>query len=147
MITHLLHILKKKGFSWNDGTWRNAFYVNDDGEAILYDEYIIKKTDIKEAIAFSSLITSLLSLQRNKDLTNKIFDETYDKLSQQYDGFIAKNTSVEVSPYEGYNEESDQDQKIKFKIKAIKNNNEEKEITSLADIIDIKTLLIKIEKA
>ena len=68
-------------------------------------------------------------------------------MSQQYDGFIAKNTSVEVSPYEGYNEESDQDQKIKFKIKAIKNNNEEKEITSLADIIDIQRVLINIEKA
>ena len=145
MITHLLHILKKKGFSWNDGTLRNAFYVNN--RADFTEKYILKNTNIAEAIARSSLITSLLSLQQNKDLTNKIFDETYDKLSQQYDGFIAKNTSVEVSPYEGYNEESDQDQKIKFKIKAIKNNNEEKEITSLADIIDIKTLLIKIEKA
>ena len=89
----------------------------------------------------------MVSLQQNKDLTNNIFYETYNKCNEQYDGFIGKNIVSEISVYEGYNEENDQEQKIKFKIKAIKNNNEEKEITSLADIVDIKRVLINIEKA
>ena len=138
------YIKQKKGFSWNNGKWRNAFYVNNSNE--FTEEYILKNADIAQAIAYSSLITSLLSLQQNKDLTNKIFYDTYNKCSEQDDSFIAKNILAQISTYEDYNEEKDQKQKIKFTIKAIKNNNEVKEITSLKDIINIQRVLINIEK-